>query len=102
MTVRRNAADIVSLFKCEQLYMLGAQVVHQQLELLDITRYNYERKRWSRRSARIPSENAVHGTGRELWCDSTMAVFRIFLLHIIPSILQDRSRVKLLNANFQT
>ena len=94
--MRRNAADIVSLFKCEHLYMLGAQVVHQHLELLVIKRYNYERKRWSRRSARIPSENAVHGTRRELWCDcAMMAVFRVLFLYIIRSILKDHSRVKL-------
>ena len=35
MTVRHNAADIVSLFKCEHLYMLGAQVIDQHLKLQD-------------------------------------------------------------------
>ena len=58
--------------------MLGAEVVDQHLELLDLTWYNYEDKQWSRQSARVHSKSAVHGTGREMFCDCTMlAVFRL-------------------------
>ena len=81
MTMHRISTGTVSLFKCEHLYMPGAEVVDQYSELWDLMRYNDEGKRGIRRSARVHRKNALHVIGRETLCDSTMmAVFRIFLL----------------------